>query len=67
MQGMVRPSDPLSRVQKVFDEDNVAAVARIPELEELNIGHAIVSLSLVRGVAGAVRDMLAKIAQAVAS
>ena len=26
MQGMVRPSDSLSRVQKVFDEDNVAVV-----------------------------------------
>ena len=36
---------------------NVRAVARIPEIEELNIGHAIVSHALFVGLAEAVRQM----------
>jgi hypothetical protein len=36
---------------------NVAAVARIPEVEELNIGHSIVSRSVFVGIAEAVREM----------
>jgi pyridoxine 5-phosphate synthase len=37
--------------------DNVTSVARIPEIEELNIGHAIVSRALFVGLADAVREM----------
>jgi pyridoxine 5-phosphate synthase len=36
---------------------NVAAVAVIPEIEELNIGHSIISRSIFVGLAGAVREM----------
>lgn len=36
---------------------NVAPVARIPEIEELNIGHSIVSRALFTGLADAVREM----------
>jgi pyridoxine 5-phosphate synthase len=38
---------------------NVAPVAAIPELEELNIGHAIVSRALFVGLAEAVREVRA--------
>ena len=38
---------------------NVAPVAAIPEIEELNIGHAIVSRALFDGLAAAVREMRA--------
>jgi pyridoxine 5-phosphate synthase len=38
---------------------NVAPVAAIPELEELNIGHSIVSRSVFIGIAAAVREMRA--------
>ena len=36
---------------------NVAPVARIPEIEELNIGHSIVSRAIFIGLADAVREM----------
>ena len=36
---------------------NVAAVAAIPEIEELNIGHSIISRAVFVGVAEAVREM----------
>ena len=36
---------------------NVQAVARIPEIKELNIGHAIVARALFTGLGPAVRDM----------
>jgi pyridoxine 5-phosphate synthase len=36
---------------------NVMAVAAIPEVEELNIGHSIVSRSIMTGIEQAVRDM----------
>ncbi len=36
---------------------NVRAVAAIPEVEELNIGHSIVSRALAAGMAKAVREM----------
>ena len=36
---------------------NVAPIAAIPEVEELNIGHSVVSRSIVVGMAGAVREM----------
>ena len=37
---------------------NVARVAEIPEIEELNIGHSIVSRSVFVGLESAVREML---------
>ena len=36
---------------------NVAPVAAIPEIEELNIGHTIVSMAMFTGIAQAVREM----------
>jgi pyridoxine 5-phosphate synthase len=36
---------------------NVAPVARIPEIEELNIGHSVVSRAIFVGLADAVRDL----------
>jgi pyridoxine 5-phosphate synthase len=42
-----------------LDYPNVAAVAAIPGIEELNIGHAIVARAIFVGLDRAVRDMLA--------
>jgi pyridoxine 5-phosphate synthase len=42
-----------------LDYDNVHAVLDLPHLEELNIGHSIVSRAVFDGVEQAVRDMLA--------
>lgn len=42
---------------------NVAPVAAIPEIEELNIGHSIVSRSIVVGIAAGVREMRAAMAE----
>jgi len=39
--------------------DNVAAIARLPELQELNIGHSIVARALMVGMEEATREMLA--------
>jgi pyridoxine 5-phosphate synthase len=39
--------------------DNVKPVARIPEIVELNIGHAIVARAVLVGMEGAVREMRA--------
>jgi pyridoxine 5-phosphate synthase len=36
---------------------NVAPVAAIPEIEELNIGHSVVSRSIMAGMVVAVREM----------
>jgi pyridoxine 5-phosphate synthase len=44
--------------------DNVQPVARIAEIDELNIGHAIVARALLVGLDRAVRDMLALMRQA---
>jgi pyridoxine 5-phosphate synthase len=41
---------------------NVGAVARLPHVEELNIGHSIVARAVYVGVAAAIREMLAAIA-----
>jgi len=38
---------------------NVQPVAAVPEIVELNIGHAIVGRAVVDGIAAAVRDMKA--------
>jgi pyridoxine 5-phosphate synthase len=40
-----------------LDYHNVGPIAAIPEIVELNIGHAIVARSIVDGLAKAVRDM----------
>ena len=37
--------------------DNVAAIAAVPEIHELNIGHSIIARALYLGVEGAVREM----------
>ena len=42
-----------------LDYQNVQPVAAIPEIVELNIGHAIIARALFCGMAGAVRDMKA--------
>lgn len=44
-----------------LDYRNVDAVAAIPEIRELNIGHAIVSRAVLTGMAEAVREMAARI------
>ena len=44
--------------------DNVRPVAAIPEIRELNIGHAIVARAVFVGMANAVRDMKSLIAAA---
>jgi pyridoxine 5-phosphate synthase len=44
---------------------NVAAVARIPEIEELNIGHAIVARAITIGIGPAVREMRRVIDEAI--
>ena len=37
--------------------DNVGAIAALPEITELNIGHAIIARSVMIGLRGAVREM----------
>jgi pyridoxine 5-phosphate synthase len=44
--------------------DNVAAIAAIPAMEELNIGHSIVARALFVGMEEAAREMLAVCRQA---
>jgi pyridoxine 5-phosphate synthase len=39
--------------------DNVGPIAAIPNMEELNIGHAIVARAVMVGIEGAVKEMLA--------
>ena len=39
--------------------DNVGPIAGIPQISELNIGHAIVSRSVMVGIEAAVKEMLA--------
>ena len=41
--------------------DNVQAIARLPEIRELNIGHSIVAQAVFVGIDRAVRDMKALI------
>lgn len=45
---------------------NVQAVAAVPEVEEMNIGHSIVSRAVLVGIERAVRDMKAAIAEGMA-
>ncbi len=47
-----------------LDYDNVAPIARLPHVEELNIGHAIVARALFVGVEAAVRGMLVSLGSA---
>ena len=46
-----------------LDYDNVVPVARLPHVEELNIGHAIVAQALLVGVERAIGEMLAAIGE----
>jgi pyridoxine 5-phosphate synthase len=41
---------------------NVGPIAAVPEIEELNVGHWLVSRAVLLGMAGAVREMLAAMA-----
>jgi pyridoxine 5-phosphate synthase len=43
---------------------NVAPVAAIPEIEELNIGHSIMGRAILVGMEQSVREMLAAIGEA---
>lgn len=43
---------------------NVEAIAQIPQINELNIGHAIIAQALFSGLEGAVRDMKQLLIQA---
>ncbi|TNF71642.1 MAG: pyridoxine 5'-phosphate synthase [Acidobacteria bacterium] len=45
-----------------LNTDNVGAVAAVPQIEELNIGHAIVSRAVLFGMEAAVREMLTAMA-----
>ena len=47
--------------------ENVAAVTAIPEIEELNIGHALIADAVLVGLDRAVRDMRAAIERGVAA
>jgi pyridoxine 5-phosphate synthase len=44
-----------------LDYENVVAVAQLPDVEELNIGHAIVARAVLVGLDAAVREMLERI------
>ncbi len=44
-----------------LDLDNVGPVAAIPEVEELNIGHSIISRAIVHGIEKAVAEMLQRL------
>ena len=39
--------------------ENTASIASIPEITELNIGHSIISRSVMIGIAEAVKEMKA--------
>ena len=42
---------------------NLPTLHRVPHLEELNIGHTIISRAITTGLANAVKDMLALMAE----
>jgi pyridoxine 5-phosphate synthase len=44
-----------------LDYQNVSYVSSVPYMEELNIGHSIISRAIMSGMDTAVRDMLAQI------
>jgi pyridoxine 5-phosphate synthase len=44
--------------------DNVKPIAAIPEMQELNIGHSIISRAILIGIEAAVREMRVKLDQA---
>ncbi len=48
-----------------LNNENVVAIASIPEIEELNIGHHIVARSVFDGIEKAVKSMLASIEKGV--
>ena len=47
--------------------ENVGAISAVPEIEELNIGHALVSRAVLVGMSEAVREMLVAMGSAPAS
>jgi pyridoxine 5-phosphate synthase len=47
--------------------DNVAAVTALPEIEELNIGHAVIADAVLVGLDRAVRDMRAAMQRGIAA
>jgi pyridoxine 5-phosphate synthase len=47
-------------------DENVVAIAGIPEIEELNIGHSLVSRSVYYGLEQAVKNMMRAIQQGIA-
>ncbi len=47
-----------------LDYHNVAKIAAIPQIRELNIGHAIVAQAIFMGMEAAVREMKARMTQA---
>jgi pyridoxine 5-phosphate synthase len=40
-----------------LNEQNVQSIAKIPEISELNIGHAIIAEAIFKGLPNAIRDM----------
>ena len=55
---------PRSFISEIGSGSDVAAVARLPHVEELNIGYAIVAHALTVGVEAAVRAMKTAIEEA---
>lgn len=47
-------------------DENVVAIAGIPEIEELNIGHSLVSRSVYHGLEQAIQNMLGAIQEGIA-
>jgi pyridoxine 5-phosphate synthase len=47
--------------------DNVGAITKIPEVEELNIGHAVIADAVMVGLSQAVRDLRAAVERGVRS
>jgi pyridoxine 5-phosphate synthase len=46
--------------------ENVVAIAAIPEIEELNIGHNLIAQSIYHGLENAINTMMIAIKQGVA-
>lgn len=49
-----------------LNDENVVAIAGIPEIEELNIGHSLVSRSVYYGLEQAVKNMMRSIQEGIA-
>jgi len=44
-----------------LDARNIAPICRIPQIEEVSVGHALIARALFVGMEGAVNEMLAAI------